>query len=119
MIEAMGTTYPYDPNKVTEGTTAMGGINPDLKNNTFADFMNHVSTTLATDSYSNSYNLKNNVTILNAVENARDSISGVSMDEEASNMMMFQSAYNAASRLMTALDEVLNTLINSTGVCGR
>ncbi len=127
MIEAMGTTYPYptDPNTTnpplgtTEGTIAMGGINPDLKNNTFADFMNHVSTTLATDSYSNSYNLKNNVTILNAVENARDSISGVSMDEEASNMMMFQSAYNAASRLMTALDEVVNTLINSTGVCGR
>lgn len=125
MIEAMATTYPYttDPNNpplgTTEGTIAMNGANPDLKDNTFADFMNHISTTLATDSYSNSYNLKNNVTVLNAIESARDSISGVSMDEEASNMMMFQSAYNAASRLMTALDEVLNTLINSTGVCGR
>lgn len=119
MIEAMKTTYPYDTTTLTEGTTAMNGANPNLKNNTFADFMNNVSTTLATDSYTNSYNLKNNVTVLNAIENSRDSISGVSMDEEASNMMMFQSAYNAASRLMTALDEVLNTLINSTGVCGR
>lgn len=117
MMEAMVTTYPYS-NK-TAGTDAMGTANPDLKNNTFADFMNNVSTTLATDSYTNSYNLKNNVTVLNAIESSRDAVSGVSMDEEASNMMMFQSAYNAASRLMTALDEVLNTLISSTGVCGR
>ncbi len=34
-------------------------------------------------------------------------------------MMMFMSAYNAASRLMTTLDEALNTLINGTGVVGR
>lgn len=123
MMEAMVTTYPYstDGNGIgtTTGTIAMNGANPDLKNNSFADFMNNVSTTLANDSYSNTYVLKNNVTVLNAVQNSRDSVSGVSLDEEASNMMMYQSAYNAASRLMTALDEVLNVLINSTGVCGR
>lgn len=123
MMEAMVTTYPFskkaDGSAPTQGTAAMGTANPNLKNNTFADFMNNVSTTLATDSYTNSYNLKNNVTVLNAIESSRDAVSGVSMDEEASNMMMFQSAYNAASRLMTALDEVLNTLISSTGVCGR
>ena len=34
-------------------------------------------------------------------------------------MMMYMSAYNAASRLMTTLDEALNTLINGTGVVGR
>ncbi|HBN55652.1 MAG TPA: flagellar biosynthesis protein FlgK [Lachnospiraceae bacterium] len=117
MMEAMVTTYPYG--NTTTGTDAMMGANPDLKNNSFADFMNNISTTLANDSYSNTYVLKNNVTVLNAVQNARDSVSGVSLDEEASNMMMYQAAYNAASRLMTALDEVLNVLINSTGVCGR
>ena len=41
------------------------------------------------------------------------------MDEEASNMMAYMSAYNAASRLMTAMDEALNTLINNTGLVGR
>ncbi len=34
-------------------------------------------------------------------------------------MMMYMSAYNAASRLMTTLDQALDVLINSTGVVGR
>lgn len=59
------------------------------------------------------------MTVLNSIQNSRDSVSGVSLDEEASNMMSYISAYNAASRVMTALDEALNTLINSTGLVGR
>ena len=81
--------------------------------------MNHVSTQLATDSSSNTTALKTNVTVLNSIQSSKDSISGVSMDEEATNMMTYVSAYNAASRLMTALDEVLNTLISNTGMVGR
>ena len=81
---------------------------------TFADFMNHVSAQLATDSSANQTTLKSDVTVLNSIQSSRDSISGVSLDEEAANMMTYVSAYNAASRLMTALDEVLNTLL-STG----
>ena len=63
--------------------------------------------------------MKTNVTVLNGIQDSRDSISGISLDEEAANMMTYVSAYNAASRLMTALDEVLNTLINNTGLVGR
>lgn len=91
----------------------------NLGNNTFADYMNHASTVLANDSYSNQVALKTNVTVLNGIQNSRDSVSGVSMNEEASNTMIYMSAYNAASRLMTALDEALNTLINNTGLVGR
>ena len=49
----------------------------------------------------------------------RQSVSGVSLDEEMSNMIKFQHAYSAASRFMTAFDELLDKLINSTGVVGR
>ena len=59
--------------------------------------------------------LKTGTTVLNSIQDSRDSLSGVSLDEEATNMMAYVSAYNAASRLMTALDEVLNTLISNTG----
>ena len=45
--------------------------------------------------------------------------SGVSLDEEATNMLEFQHAYQASARVITAMDEVLNTLINNTGVVGR
>lgn len=118
MIEAMKSTWPYKgTNLLNYGS--ISATSPDLKNNSFADYMNHISTILANDSYSNTIDLKTNVTVLNGIQNSRDSMSGVSLNEEASNMMMFQSAYQAASRLMTALDQVLDVLINSTGTCGR
>lgn len=115
MQEAMQTTYPHSGNL----STILGNLAPDLNNNSFADYMNHISTILANDSRSNQNTLKTNVTVLNGIQNSRDSVSGVSLDEEASNMMMYMSAYSAASRLMTTLDEALNTLINGTGLVGR
>jgi flagellar hook-associated protein 1 FlgK len=52
------------------------------------------------------------------IDTARQSASGVSLDEEMTNMMMFQRAYEAASRVMTTLDSTLDTLINHTGLVG-
>jgi flagellar hook-associated protein 1 FlgK len=49
----------------------------------------------------------------------RESISGVSLDEEAADMIRFQHAYTAAARVMTAYDELLDILINRTGIVGR
>ncbi|MFQ9703364.1 MAG: flagellar basal body rod C-terminal domain-containing protein [Enterocloster clostridioformis] len=90
-----------------------------MGNKSFASYMNNTSTILANDSRANQNILKTNVTVLNSIQDYKDSVSGISMDEEASNMMAYMSAYNAASRLMTAMDEALNTLINNTGLVGR
>lgn len=117
LLEAMKATYPTDSFLDPGGNKLFDDV--DLKDNSFADYMNHVSTILANDSYRNATNLKTNVTVLNGIQNSRDSVSGVSLDEEASNMMMYMSAYNASSRLMTTLDQALDVLINSTGVVGR
>lgn len=113
----IGTKGESSTDTVREMLKAMSESKTDGK--TFADYMNHVSTQLATDSSTNKTSLKTNVTVLNSIQGSRDSISGISLDEEAANMMTYVSAYNAASRLMTALDEVLNTLINNTGLAGR
>lgn len=117
-LEAMKTTYPTDSFLNPDGKDKLFD-DVDLKDNSFADYMNHVSTILANDSYRNATALKTNVTVLNGIQDSRDSVSGVSLDEEASNMMMYMSAYNASSRLMTTLDQALDVLINSTGVVGR
>jgi flagellar hook-associated protein 1 FlgK len=45
----------------------------------------------------------------------RASASGVSIDEEMSNLLMYQRAYEGAARVMSAVDEMLDTLINHTG----
>lgn len=46
-------------------------------------------------------------------------ISGVSMEEEGVDMMQFQKAFQAMGRVMTAFDEMLDVLINKTGLVGR
>ncbi len=57
--------------------------------------------------------------VLTTIYNQRESIMGVSIDEEAINMVKYQKAYNAAARIMTAMDEMLEVLINRTGIVGR
>jgi flagellar hook-associated protein 1 FlgK len=42
----------------------------------------------------------------------RDSISAVSLDEEMTNLIKFQSAYEAASKLISIADEMLETLLS-------
>jgi flagellar hook-associated protein 1 FlgK len=49
------------------------------------------------------------------VDNQRSGISGVSTDEEMVNLMQFQRAYEASARVMNAINEVLDKLINQTG----
>lgn len=46
------------------------------------------------------------------------STSGVNFNEEAADQMMYQKAYDAMSRVMTAMDDLLDKLINGTGRCG-
>jgi flagellar hook-associated protein 1 FlgK len=53
--------------------------------------------------------------ITDQVDTAREASSGVDMDEEMTNMLMFQHAYDAAARLMSTIDANLDTLINRTG----
>lgn len=50
------------------------------------------------------------------VDGAREQLSGVNLDEETVTMMQAQRAYEAAARVMTTLDSVLDTLINRTGL---
>ena len=50
--------------------------------------------------------------VVNQIENLRDSVSGVSLDEEAAAMMRFQRAYEANARFFTTVNETLDVLLN-------
>ncbi len=56
--------------------------------------------------------------ITRQVDAARESVAGVNLDEEMTNMLSYQHAYSAAGRLVTAIDEMLDILINRTGRVG-
>ncbi|WP_423921928.1 flagellar hook-associated protein FlgK [Frigoribacterium sp. 2-23] len=54
-----------------------------------------------------------------AATSRQQSSAGVSLDEENVNLMSYQHAYQGAARVMTAIDEMLDTLINGMGRVGR
>lgn len=57
--------------------------------------------------------------VADAVDTERQSLAGVNLNEEAVNLELYQKSYEAAARLMTALDEMMNTIINGMGLVGR
>lgn len=50
--------------------------------------------------------------LVNNVTNQRQSMSGVSLDEEMTNLVMFQKSYSAAARMVTMMDNMLDTILN-------
>jgi flagellar hook-associated protein 1 FlgK len=56
--------------------------------------------------------------LTNSAQDRRESVSGVSMDEEMSNLITFQRAYQASARAMSTMDDMLDVLINRTGKVG-
>lgn len=61
---------------------------------------------------------ENGAAMLNAIEEHRQSVSGVSVDEEMTSLVTFQRGYEASARVMTAMDSMLETLIEHTGRVG-
>jgi len=58
-------------------------------------------------------------TVIQSLSDQRESVNGVSLDEEATNLLQSQKAYNAAARVFTAVDEMLDKIINGMGLVGR
>jgi flagellar hook-associated protein 1 len=56
--------------------------------------------------------LQSSKLVLQQLQDQRGSISGVSLDEEAANMMRYQQAYDAAARIVTTVNQMLETVIN-------
>lgn len=64
-------------------------------------------------------NYNNHDLVADAIDQQRESVAGVNLNEEAANLVVYQKAYEAAARLMTTMDEMMNTIINGMGLVGR
>ncbi|QHI73913.1 FlgK family flagellar hook-associated protein [Aminipila terrae] len=89
-----------------------------LYNGTFQEYLANISNVLSLDISSASNLSANHETILGQIQDSRDALSGVSLDDEGVNILQYQKAYNAAARLMTALDECVERIINQMGKSG-
>lgn len=110
IISQIGKKFEYD---------AAGFPGSDAESNvyftgTFQEYFTNMSHVLATDQETTSIVLNNHDVQLLKESNNRQSVSGVDLNDEATSMMQFQKSYQAACKLLTTLDAMLNTLINNT-----
>ena len=62
--------------------------------------------------------LESKIGTIDLAQNKRTTISGVSLDEELSNMLKFQHAYNSAAKIVNVIDGMMDKVINGTGRVG-
>jgi flagellar hook-associated protein 1 FlgK len=95
------------------------GVLPLLANGTFDEFFRTMVGQLGVQSQEAGRQAVNQKILVDQIESKRQSVSGVSLDEEMANMVKYQHAYNAAARVMTTFDEMLDRVINGMGIVGR
>jgi len=107
---AAATTVPGDSSNAIEIANlqyelSMGGTQSynDYYGSIVRDMGNEV---LKSDAY---YNHQSDMMV--QLENQRESVSGVSLDEEMINLIKFQNAYTAAAKMITTADEMMQTVL--------
>ncbi|MBF4694507.1 flagellar hook-associated protein FlgK [Fusibacter ferrireducens] len=83
------------------------------------DYVKSLVSNLGVDSAEAKRVSSNQAQLVNEFSVSRDSVMGVSLDEEMANMIKFQTAYNASARMINVFDEMLDLLVNRLGTVGR
>jgi flagellar hook-associated protein 1 FlgK len=94
-----------------DGTSVTTAAYPSNIGGQYAQFVASVGV----DSQTAQGQTANQGVLVNHLEQQRESVSGVSLDEEATNLIQFQRSYEAAARVIATMDSMLDTLINHTG----
>ena len=89
-------------------------LNPDvIKRVNLADYYSDLVAQVSNSGYMFNSIYENQAKTVSAAESAKDQVEAVSSDEELSNMIKFQSAYNASSRFINVVDEMMEHLITA------
>ena len=92
-------------------------LNPNVqKKTTFVDYYTDLVSQVSNSGYVFRSIYENQVTTVEATQSAREQVIGVSTDEELSNMIKFQNAYNASSRYINVISEMLDHILSTLGV---
>ena len=111
MVALFTTKMDYLPSAVEPDSSDI-----PLFNGTFGEMWDNIGSVLGHDMKGTSTLLDNYYAASVTLDTSRDSVSGVDLNDEAMNLMQYSKSYNAACRLMTTLDSVLDKLINGTGI---
>lgn len=92
-------------------------LNPNVKKTTsFVEYYDDLVAQIANSGYAFRNIYDNQVNAVESICSAREQVSGVSSDEELSHMIKFQNAYNASSRYINVIDEMLEHILSTLGV---
>jgi flagellar hook-associated protein 1 len=86
---------------------------------TIGDQYSRQIASLGVDSSTASSQSSNQQVLIDQLTTQQQQVSGVSLDEETTNLIQYQHAYQAAARVISVVDDMLDTLINNTGRAGR
>ena len=113
MVYLMNQKMDYVPNVLPD----TGGATDEVMfTGDFYEMFNKIGSTLGEDQKLTSTMGDTHYQNALAIDTNRDSVSSVDFNDEAMNLMMYAKSYNAACRLMTTIDSVLDKLVNNTGV---
>ncbi len=85
----------------------------------FSDYLGTFVSEMGIESQTAIRMKNNNQTIQIQIDNERERVKGVSLDEEMSNMIKYQQAFNASARVVTAVDQMIQRIIDGLGMAGR
>jgi len=116
-----------DPNQIAAAATAAGvpGDNTNanqiaqlantaigtLGNETFSGYYSGIVATVGSTNQNTSDSLTYNNSLLSQLQSSRDSVSAVSLDQEATNLMMYQNAYEAGEQVIKVAGELVQSLL--------
>ncbi len=101
-------------------STASGTGNSAINGQgTFGDYIRSMIGKIGVQSQEATRQAQNQQILVDQVDSQRQSVSGVSIDEEMANMIKYQHAYDASARMITTIDQMLDKIINGMGVVGR
>ena len=82
---------------------------------TFADAIASLQSRIGTDAQRAQSELETNNAIRTQLENSRDAVSGVSLDEEAVDLIKFQRAYQASAKYISVIDQLMEDIVTTLG----
>jgi len=123
-VQTIAAGFPGDDGVVNPGDNRAAVAIAAIRNTavmvgntrTFDDFFADVITNVGLKGEQASRSHETQIAIMNELRGMRDSISGVNVDEELSDIIKFQHGYNAAAKFISTVNDMLDTIINRMGV---
>jgi len=109
---ATATGAPGDNSNAIRIAELQNALMMNTNTATFDNFYNSMVSDVGNKVNQAGMSYDHHTAMVSHLENYRESISGVSLDEEMVNLIQFQLGYDAAAKLISTTDEMLNTLMN-------